>query len=34
VTFVAPVTGHVFYLEVADADGSGSAAHYYAVERR
>jgi len=34
VTFVVPPTSTSFFLEVAAADGTGSSAHYYVVERR
>src|SRR5262249_21626206 len=34
VSFVAPPTSHVFYLDVTAADGSGGANHFYAVRRR
>jgi hypothetical protein len=34
VTFVAPPTSHVFYLDVTAADGSGGVNHYYVVHRR
>jgi hypothetical protein len=34
VAYIGPPTSHVFYLEVAAADGSGGVNHYYTVRRR
>ena len=34
VTFVAPPTSHVFYVEVASADGTGGPDHYYVLRKR
>jgi hypothetical protein len=34
VTFVAPPTSHQFFVEVASADGSSGADHYYVLHRR